>query len=111
MGNTEKEIWGCVGIFAGFIIATTIGTFVNGWALSMLWGWFVVPTFQMPDLRIVEAIGLAMIVSFLTATRQTNTGGKGDQTSLREKIIEYSSWMIVYPVMAVGIGWIVYQFM
>lgn len=38
----------------------------NGWVLTMMWAWFVVPTFGLPVLSVVPAVGLALIVSMLT---------------------------------------------
>ncbi len=34
--------------------------------LTIMWGWFVVPTFNVKPLLMVQAIGLSMVVSFLT---------------------------------------------
>ena len=52
----------CAGIFGLLILSSLI----NGWALSLLWGWFIVPVFSAPALTLGQAIGIAMVVSFLT---------------------------------------------
>ena len=39
---------------------------LEGWALTVLWGWFIVPTFGLPSLRIPYAIGLSLVVGMLT---------------------------------------------
>lgn len=39
---------------------------LNGWVLSILWGWFAVPTFGLPTLSIPAAVGTALTVGFIT---------------------------------------------
>jgi hypothetical protein len=46
----------------GLLIAATI---LRGWALSILWGWFVVPVFGLPPLSIPQAIGIAVTFSLI----------------------------------------------
>ena len=57
-------------VFVGGIVcvalAMAIGSIFNGYALSVLWGWFVVPVFGLPQISIVPAIGIAIVVSYLT---------------------------------------------
>ena len=38
----------------------------NGFVLQQLWGWFAVEKFALPPLSIAEAIGISLIVGFLT---------------------------------------------
>lgn len=38
----------------------------RGFVLSKLWLWFIIPTFNLPELRIIPAIGLSLLVSLLT---------------------------------------------
>ena len=37
----------------------------HGFALSLMWGWFVVPAFSVPALSVIDAIGVSLIVSTL----------------------------------------------
>jgi hypothetical protein len=53
-------LW-AIGI-ASFVVAVML----EGWAISVLWGWFMVPAFGLPELRIPFAVGLALIVGMLT---------------------------------------------
>lgn len=39
---------------------------VYGATIAQLWLWFVVPTFQAPALNVPQAIGLGILVGFLT---------------------------------------------
>jgi len=59
-------------LFGGFAIIGIYGSaffipFVAyGYAMSVMWGWFVVPTFDVPELSIVAAIGIAMLIGYTT---------------------------------------------
>ncbi len=104
--NTSWEK-GCVMVAIMGIIPAVIGAIVNGWAFAALWGWFIVPIFSLPSLHISEAIGVALIVSFLTASRMKHdeiTEGLGE--AIANAIVQ----LILYPLISVSIGWIVYQF-
>lgn len=65
------------------------------------------PIFSLPSLHIAGAIGVALIVSFLTASRM-----KQDEIAegLGETIVNATVQLILYPLISVSIGWIVYQF-
>ena len=41
---------------------------LNGWVLHILWGWFIVPVQH--NISIPEAMGIALIVGFLTSHYQ-----------------------------------------
>jgi len=56
-----------------FILFNTI---INGYVLSVLWGWFIKPLFNAPGLSIPAAIGLIMIVElFKSVTNYANDDG------------------------------------
>lgn len=103
--NQEKLV-SCLGLLAGAIGFTIIGAILNGWALSILWGWFIVPVFKFPQLTIIQAIGVAMVASLLTKTYSTQDKYKG----LEDRVAELIGSAIVAPVLAVGFGWLVLQF-
>lgn len=58
------------------------GAMMNGWALSKLWSWFIVSTFALPALTIPAAIGVALVVNYLTQARKCPAcqGKGGHQT-------------------------------
>jgi hypothetical protein len=82
--------------FAGIAI-------LNGWALSILWGWFVVPVFDVPQLGVVSAIGVAMVVTYLTASSSTETKKEDASKVLLATVLR--------PLIALLFGLIVKQFM
>jgi len=52
--------------FLTTIATRVVSTIVFGFVLMTLWAWFVVPAFNLPELTIVSAIGLGLIVAFTT---------------------------------------------
>lgn len=38
----------------------------SGFVLSILWGWFIVPAFHLPQISIPLAIGISLVVGMLT---------------------------------------------
>ena len=65
-----KEEKGALAFFAiAFLIAMIIPSVMwSGYVLSIMWGWFIVPTFGLPPLQIEVAIGISGIVSFIVPT-------------------------------------------
>lgn len=48
-----------------YLILGAVATIYKGWAISILWKWFLVPLGLNP-ISIVLAIGVGLIISFLT---------------------------------------------
>jgi hypothetical protein len=42
-----------------------IAAIMYGWAFSVLWGWFFVPLFNLPEVSVFAGIGIAMTVRLL----------------------------------------------
>lgn len=85
-----------------------VGSIWSGYVLTILWGWFVVPTFGMPALQLAPAIGLAMVVSYLThqyMPKVTNEGSSFDQMG------HAFGHIALKPAMALLVGWIVKAWM
>ena len=55
-----------IGQITVFIMVAIFSTFVNGWALQVLWTWFISTTFHLPILSIAQAIGLSLVVTYMT---------------------------------------------
>lgn len=53
----------CLGTILSLLL-TPLGVLVNGFTLSVLWGWFVVPLGG-PDIGIAEAFGLSLVATLL----------------------------------------------
>lgn len=72
-----------------------------GFALSVMWAWFVVPMFQVAPLRIPYAIGIAYTVQFLThqTTSEENepdTGRLVLMAFLKPLVLLISGWVVTW---------------
>lgn len=58
-----------LGLFAFITLMIAAVSVVNGFILSTMWGWFIVPLFGLPALNIPAAIGISMVVSLFAYRR------------------------------------------
>ena len=89
----------------GLIIAfgfVFLSACLDGWALSVLWGWFIVPIFGLPVLTQVQALGVALVMGFMTK-QYTQTD--------KDRNWEGVGYAFVKPIFAVIMGWVILQFM
>lgn len=87
-----------------FVLAAMTAAYIlNGWALQLLWQWFIVP-FGVVPLTLPWAIGISIVVGFLTNHITTKKNEEVDMGKV---------WLTVFlrPFIAVIIGWLVHQFM
>jgi hypothetical protein len=93
-------VLGFLGVCA-FIVLSNI---LSGWALVIMWGWFVVPIFGLPKLSVVSAMGVSLVVSYLTHQLDFK---KGEEEDWSTKI----SLCVLKPIMFLGVGLIIRQYM
>lgn len=76
-----------------------ISIILNGFALSVLWGWFVAPAFGLPELSVGYAMGIAVLIDMLNPTSQ-----KPDSI---EAVIANA---VLRPIFTLIFGWLILQF-
>lgn len=76
-----------------------------GWAVSILWSWFVVTKFGLPAIDIWHAAGLMLLVSAFRVKLKSHEEA-GAKISGASKIAA----VIVGPPMMVGFGWLLKYF-
>ncbi len=92
-----------IGKITTFIVAASMSCLWNGYALSILWKWFMVPGLGLPPLSLGYSIGVALVVGYLTSHAKQ---ADADQ-----------SWTFIFvfalikPAVALLTGWIVTLFM
>lgn len=86
----------------GLFILAPLTAIIRGWALSLLWSWFCVPTFHLPELRIPIALGISTIVGMLVV----------DTTLQRREADMYKNAFVgvVLALLCVGAGWVYHLF-
>lgn len=98
----DKEWFGCMGVLVFGVVLTVINVVLDAWALAILWTWFVVPLFNVPNMGLIDAAGISLIVNFLIREAR-----KTDEEIDWAKTI---AKVLVPPLTSVGIGWILMQF-
>lgn len=93
-------------IVAAFAAVVLISIW-NGYALSVLWEWFVVHQFKVEPISIPVAIGLSMIVSYLTY----QFDAKNENGNSTEEFIKSIAIGVLKPAFALLFGWIVTLFL
>lgn len=88
--------------FAAFLTFSAIAVIWEGFVLSVLWSWFIVPVFNAPALRVPYAIGLAIVVSVLTSKSRKS----GDVPDAAEAILN----SLIGCAFFLLIGWVVKWF-
>lgn len=89
---------------SGILILMILSPLINGWALHLLWGWFVAPLFSLPGLTIGQAIGLSAVVSFMTYQYHVEPKEKAEQG------LAAILGFLLRPIFYVVFGWFVKQF-
>lgn len=103
-----EALFSVIGLIGFFSFAIALSTLLNGWALSVLWGWFMVGIFELPGISVGQAIGISVIVNLLTYTHvESNTKDK----KVSELVGQLLGSAILRPLFAVLVGWLVYRFM
>jgi hypothetical protein len=85
---------------ASFILVLFLSACLEGWVISLLWGWFMVPTFGLPSLSIPLALGISLVISASRPPSQIADG----------KEIEHCVKAFLHPPMCLLIGFIVKTF-
>lgn len=107
MNNDELNFFGCIGLIAGAAALTFVSAILNGWALATLWAWFIIPVFeQAPQLSLVQAIGIGMIVEFITSKPKFDQESR-DKDSI-QLIVNAFGRVVLNPCMTVLLGWILF---
>lgn len=96
-----------LGSIAGVTALLVLRVILSGWVLSVLWGWFLVPTLDLPQISIVQALGISLVIGYLT--HQYIDCQKPERKKSEE--IAAGIIMLIYPLIALFIGWIFHLFM
>jgi hypothetical protein len=83
-----------------------LGILWRGYVLTVLWAWFVPPLFaEAPTLTLLPAIGLSLIVGYLTHQAPPRTV----DTDRSRETLHLIVGAVLTPAFALLIGWIVWR--
>lgn len=95
-----KDVMSIVGMVAVGVLTVIL----NGWVLSIIWGWFIVPVFAVSPLGTAQALGVTIAARLVT---NTDKYVKKEPLGVPEAVFI----SIATPFMALGFSWIVLQFL
>lgn len=99
-----------IGIITSFTILTFLSAIWSGFVLCKLWAWFIIPTFGLPALSVGVAIGIALLINYLTAQPLSNSK-QDNGKSASEKLWEAILVPLLRPAISLLFGWIVTLFL
>ena len=103
----DENVWlSCLGVITLVTVVPVFAYVIYGFVLVRLWAWFIVP-FGLPVIDTYQAIGLAIVVGFLT-TRSTSNSK--DDRSTKDKGIAIVALMFS-PFITLIVGWVVHSLM
>lgn len=82
------------------LLVCAVGTILEGWAVSKLWNWFLVPMGLNPIPTSI-GVGLSCLVYLVAISRKRHV--TENQEGLRAANYAYA---IVRPFFVVGVGWL-----
>jgi hypothetical protein len=110
MIRNEEVAQKLLALFGGLILVVSLyvgGVILNGWAVSVLWSWFIVPTFGLPLLTIPKAIGLVVIINYFFVKASDIKPQKRDWKEIGKQVL----YMILKPAVVLSVAYIVTRFM
>lgn len=105
MKDTTLKTWGVIGIALTAIIASIMSIILKGWVLSILWGWFFVPLFGGPALKITSAIGINILFALILPTPNADPADAGKE--MGERIGTIMGKALLAPLFILLMGWAV----
>lgn len=97
-------------IAVGGVFLIALNAALDGFVFSVLWGWFIVPTFHAPEITIINAVGIALVVGSLISVR-SSSNTQGDEDAEFAALVKDVGWAVLRPVALLLMGWIAHQFM
>jgi len=91
------------------LLVTPFSAIANGLVLAQMWHWFVAGTFGVREIGCAQAIGLSLIVGFVT--HQSDFTTKKPQRAFAEKIGAMLGMAVLRPALTLGFGAIVAAFL
>jgi hypothetical protein len=74
---------------------------VQAFVLSKLWAWFVIPTLHAPELSVVMAFGIAMIIAVF---KERGKDGESEKDLAKLATAEITEVLII-PLFILLLGW------
>lgn len=100
----NDKMMGCLALAISIPISLILGTLWKAYILSLLWKWYLVHKFALPEIGVVQAVGISLVASLLTY--QTHDCAR-DKREISETIGVMLSSAFLAPLFVLFIGWFV----
>lgn len=87
------------------LICSIIGFALHGWAVMLLWGWFIVPLFHLPAITFAAGVGLALFTRYATYQYNATNLNNSEEDNAQIAIMH-----VVLPAVVMLTGWIIHLF-
>lgn len=97
-----------IGKFLAVIVLMVASSAVQGYVLYKLWSWFIVPVFpNAPHLGIVQALGIALLIGYLTGRYSNSKLSEEDKKKpLMPLYAEAFKQGVIYALFILSVGWV-----
>ncbi len=90
-----------IGIFVVAMVVLVVPmALLNGWVVMLLWEWFIVPVTNLRVLVFGEALGVSLVISYMTMSLP----------DMREKstaeTFKTLGWVVGRPFLALAVAWV-----
>lgn len=89
-------------VAGGFVVLTAL----DGFVLSSMWGWFIAEPFGAPAIEIAHAIGLIVLIRFVTHKGDSDCDSKPNPDPANKLI-----GVVAVPVFAYVLGYVMHLWM
>jgi len=102
MANIVATLLAFVLVSGLFLVLWIPLTLFEGWVLSVLWGWFITPVFQIASPTYLQCVGIGIVVSMLTYHPRASNKDDKPWTAAGN--------MFLAPFMFLFCGWLIHHF-
>ena len=98
------------GLKLGFgLLALPFGVLIHGYVLMKLWLLFISTKFNIPEISVLEAAGIMLVVDFLLM--KIDWSKYEEETDFLEYVSKTVAHLFVTPFILLGVGYIIHAFM
>jgi len=99
-----------LGKFVSIVVLLSLSTIITGFTLSVLWGWFITPTFNVMELTIIQAIGISFTKNYMFFKAFKKQKSDNEKFKFKEFTVGFVN-TIGLAVISLGFGYIYHLFM
>jgi len=100
MDKTDRIVGGCLGI----VILAVVSIIMEGLVLSVVWNWFMPLIFGLPELTLIQALVVSLVIGYLT--KATVPEKEGKSKDLTVALIEGIMMVVLRPLVFLAIAFV-----